>query len=108
MRRGEAAARALLRLLRELPQVEEKRGELARFLALTAPALLRRGETWLKEVPCFSLKELAISGQDVAAALARQPGPWMGVLLQDLLERAALGEIPNEREALIHAAQAAK
>ncbi|CAN7587659.1 CCA tRNA nucleotidyltransferase [Paenibacillus sp. LjRoot153] len=108
VRRGEAAARALLRLLRELPQVEGKRGGLARFLAQTAPELLRRGEDWLKEVPCFSLKELAISGQDVEAALDRQPGPWMGKLLQDLLERAALGEIPNEREALIHAAQAAK
>ncbi|WNR42416.1 CCA tRNA nucleotidyltransferase [Paenibacillus roseipurpureus] len=108
VRRGEAAARALLRLLRELPQETEKRGELARFLQTVAPALVRRGETWLKEVPCFSLKELAISGQDVAEALGRQPGPWMGVLLQELLERAALGEIPNEREALIHAAQAAK
>ncbi|OAS14029.1 CCA tRNA nucleotidyltransferase [Paenibacillus oryzisoli] len=108
VRRGEAAARALLRLLRELPQVEGKRGRLARFLEETAPALLRRGEAWLKEVPCFSLKELAISGQDVAVALDRQPGPWMGRLLQDLLERAALGEIPNEREALIDAAQAAK
>ncbi|KRE98173.1 hypothetical protein ASG89_03900 [Paenibacillus sp. Soil766] len=108
VRRGEAAARALLRLLRELPQVEGKRGGLARFLVETAPELLRRGEAWLKEVPCFSLKELAISGQDVAVALDRQPGPWMGRLLQDLLERAALGEIPNEREALIDAAQAAK
>lgn len=108
VRRGEAAARALLRLLRELPQVDEKRGELARFLVSAAPELLRRGEAWLKEVPCFSLKELAISGQDVAGALDRQPGPWMGLLLQELLERAALGEIPNEREALIHAAQAAK
>jgi tRNA nucleotidyltransferase (CCA-adding enzyme) len=108
VRRGEAAARALLRLLRELPQVDGKRGELARFLAGTAPELQRRGEAWLKEVPCFSLKELAISGQDVAAALDQQPGPWMGVLLQDLLERAALGKIPNEREALINAAQAAK
>lgn len=108
VRRGEAAARALLRLLRELPQVDGKRGELARFLVTSAPELLRCGEAWLKEVPCFSLKELALSGQDVAAALDQQPGPWMGQLLQELLERAALGEIPNEREALIHAAQAAK
>ncbi|WP_244163324.1 CCA tRNA nucleotidyltransferase [Paenibacillus pectinilyticus] len=108
VRSGEAAARALLRLLRELPQGDGKRGELARFMGVAAPALLRRGEVWLKEVPCFSLKALAISGEDVATALDRQPGPWMGQLLQGLLERAALGEIPNEREALIYAAQAAK
>lgn len=105
VRRGEAAARALLRLLRVLPQ-EKKRGELARFMETAAPELVRRGEVWLKEVPCFSLKELAISGTDLAVELGRQPGPWMGQLLQQLLERTALGEITNERDSLIHAARA--
>ncbi|NRF89743.1 CCA tRNA nucleotidyltransferase [Paenibacillus frigoriresistens] len=108
VRSGEAAARALLRLLRVLPQCTEKRGELARFLQTAAPELLRRGEAWLKEVPCFSLKELAISGMDLAVELGRQQGPWMGMLLQQLLERTALGEIANERESLLLAARAAK
>ncbi|MGO4271784.1 hypothetical protein AB4Z22_18420 [Paenibacillus sp. TAF58] len=108
VRRGEAAARALLRLLRVLPPSPEERGELARFLHTTAPELLLHGDTWLKEVPCFSLKELAITGTDLAEELGRQPGPWMGVLLQQLLERTALGEIPNERESLLLAARAAK
>ncbi|WP_411829358.1 HD domain-containing protein [Paenibacillus alginolyticus] len=40
--------------------------------------------------------------------LGRQPGPWMGMLLQQLLERTALGEIANERESLLLAARAAK
>ncbi|KRF12233.1 CCA tRNA nucleotidyltransferase [Paenibacillus sp. Soil787] len=108
VRSGEAAARALLRLLRVLPQSLEERGELARFLQSAAPEVLRRGEAWLKEVPCFSLKELAISGTDLAEVLVRQPGPWMGILLQQLLEGTALGEIPNERESLLLAARAAK
>ncbi|MDQ0889106.1 tRNA nucleotidyltransferase (CCA-adding enzyme) [Paenibacillus sp. V4I9] len=108
VRRGEAAARALLRLLQVLPQCPEQRGELARFLQTAAPELLRRGDAWLKEVPCFSLKELAISGTDLAEELGRQPGPWMGILLQQLLERTALGEIRNERESLLQAARAAK
>jgi tRNA nucleotidyltransferase (CCA-adding enzyme) len=108
VRRGEAAARALLRLLRVLPQCPEQRGELARFLQTAAPELVRRGDTWLSEVPCFSLKELAITGTDLAVELGLQPGPWMGTLLQQLLERTALGEIPNERESLLHAARAAK
>lgn len=108
VRSGEAAARALLQLLRVLPQCPEQRGELARFLHTAAPELLRRGDTWLKEVPCFSLKELAISGTDLAEELGRQPGPWMGILLQQLLERTALGEISNERASLLQAARAAK
>ncbi|MGG1551816.1 CCA tRNA nucleotidyltransferase [Paenibacillus ferrarius] len=107
VRHGEAAARALLRLLRVLPQPSDQRGELARWLVSAAPELARRGEDWLKQIPCFSLKQLAISGQDVAAALSKQPGPWMGQLLQDLLERTALGELTNVREVLIEAAKAA-
>ncbi|KQX68724.1 CCA tRNA nucleotidyltransferase [Paenibacillus sp. Root444D2] len=108
VRSSEAAARALLRLLSALQQCSEQCGELARFLQTTAPELLRRGDVWLKEVPCFSLKELAISGTDLAEELGRQPGPWMGKLLQQLLERTALGEILNERELLLLAARAAK
>ncbi|MHC0563470.1 CCA tRNA nucleotidyltransferase [Paenibacillus sp. MAH-36] len=108
VRSGIAAARALLRLLRALQPIAHQRGELALFLETTAPELVRRGEDWLSEVPCFSLKELAISGKDLASELGMQPGPWMGKLLQDLLERTALGELPNERELLLQAARAAK
>ncbi|MDD9267675.1 CCA tRNA nucleotidyltransferase [Paenibacillus sp. GCM10023248] len=108
VQRGEAAARALLRLLRVLPQEDGRRGELALFLQQAAPELLRRGDGWLSEIACFSLKELAISGKDLASELGLQPGPWMGVLLQQLLERTALGEIPNERAMLLQAARAAK
>ncbi len=108
VRRGVAAARALLRLLRALQPIADQRGELALFLETTAPELVSRGEEWLSEVPCFSLKELAISGKDLASELGMQPGPWMGKLLQDLLERTALGELPNEREMLLQAARAAK
>lgn len=108
VQRGEAAARALLRLLRALPPVAGQRGELALFLQHAAPELARRGDAWLSEIACFSLKELAISGKDLASELGLQPGPWMGVLLQQLLERTALGEIPNERASLLQAARAAK
>jgi tRNA nucleotidyltransferase (CCA-adding enzyme) len=108
VRSGIAAAHALLRLLRALQPSNGQRGELALFLEATAPELVRRGEVWLSEVPCFSLKELAISGKDLASELSMQPGPWMGKLLQELLEKTALGELPNERELLLHAARAAK
>ncbi|TXK81423.1 CCA tRNA nucleotidyltransferase [Paenibacillus sp. N3.4] len=105
VRHGALAARALLRLLSVLPQEQEARGELARFLQAAAPELLRGGEIWLSEVPCFSLKELAVTGTDLAEELDQQPGPWMGRLLQQLLEKAALGDIPNERHTLLNAAR---
>ncbi|OPH47070.1 hypothetical protein BC351_11180 [Paenibacillus ferrarius] len=108
VRRGEAAARALLRQLRALPDASQQRGELARFLQSVAPELVRSGEAWLSEVPCFSLKQLAISGKDLAEELGLQPGPWMGTLLQQLLERTALGELANEKDILIQAARAAQ
>lgn len=108
VRSGVDAARALLRLLRVLQPSHGQRGEFALFLKATAPDLVRRGEVWLSEVPCFSLKDLAISGKDLASELAMQPGPWMGKVLQELLERTALGELPNERESLLQAARAAK
>ncbi|WP_376768360.1 CCA tRNA nucleotidyltransferase [Paenibacillus planticolens] len=108
VRSGEAAARALLRLLRVLQPYAGQRGELALFLDTAAPELVRRGEAWLSEIPCFSLKHLAISGKDLASELGLQPGPEMGKLLEHLLERTTLGEIPNEREILLQAARAAK
>ncbi|MBD0380554.1 CCA tRNA nucleotidyltransferase [Paenibacillus sp. WST5] len=106
VRRGEAAARMLLQVLRALPQQHtEARGELARFRQTVVPLLVRHAETWLSEIPCLSLKELAITGADVTEALDEKPGPWMGVLLQQLLERVALGELRNDRQTLLHAAR---
>lgn len=51
---------------------------------------------------CFSLKNLAVNGQDVIAA-GIVPGPEVGRVLEGLLERVLSGEIPNEREALLKA-----
>ncbi|MFD0694796.1 CCA tRNA nucleotidyltransferase [Paenibacillus sp. GCM10027628] len=106
VRRGIAAARTLLQVLRALPQQpSDARGELARFWEAVVPLIVRHGADWLSEIHSFSLKELAVSGTDVTEALGMKPGPWMGPLLQQLLEGVALGELPNEREPLLHAAR---
>ncbi|KIL40025.1 hypothetical protein SD70_15920, partial [Gordoniibacillus kamchatkensis] len=63
------------------------------------------GEAWLAAMPATSLGELAVSGSDVLAALGERGGPWLGELLQALLERVALGETPNEPGALLAAAK---
>ncbi|MEW9698955.1 CCA tRNA nucleotidyltransferase [Paenibacillus sp. SI8] len=104
VRRGRSAALTLLQVLRALPQPRSGSGELARFVKEIVPELLRHAPKWLSEVPCYSLKELAITGTDLAESLGKKPGPWMGPLLQQLLEQTALGDQPNERESLLQAA----
>ncbi|MCZ8512975.1 CCA tRNA nucleotidyltransferase [Paenibacillus filicis] len=64
------------------------------------------GPAWLEGLPVSQLSDLAITGKDLIETLRRKPGPWMGKLLQRLLEQAALGELPNERSPLLAAAEA--
>ncbi|MGQ9552659.1 MAG: hypothetical protein ACUVWR_00960 [Anaerolineae bacterium] len=40
------------------------------------------------------------NGAELAAALARNPGPWLGVLLRELRRAAALGTLANKADAL--------
>ena len=68
---------------------------------------LRNIEKWeklldavLQDAPCLSLKDLALSGDDLLA-LGMVPGPRMGQLLNQILEQVADGELRNERPALL-------
>ncbi len=54
----------------------------------------------LDQKPCLSLKTLAVSGEDLLS-LGMAPGPRMGQLLNDMLEKAADGDLPNEKTALL-------
>ena len=49
---------------------------------------------------CFSLKNLAVSGADLISA-GFEPGPEMGKILENLLEKVIEGEIPNEKAKLL-------
>ena len=53
---------------------------------------------------CFSLKDLAVGGQDLLA-LGFAPGPALGSVLQTLLAQVVDGALPNERTALLAAAE---
>ncbi|WP_201318774.1 CCA tRNA nucleotidyltransferase [Paenibacillus sp. EPM92] len=66
---------------------------------------IRHGEAWLAEMPVARLRDLAVTGQEVLEALQGKAGPWTGKLLQALLRQAALGSLPNRKEALIQAAR---
>lgn len=59
----------------------------------------------LAQPPCFTLRDLAINGNDLLA-LGFPRGPALGRCLNALLEAVLSGALPNEREALL--AQAKK
>jgi tRNA nucleotidyltransferase (CCA-adding enzyme) len=54
----------------------------------------------LAEQPCFTLKDLAVNGNDLMPLGLR--GPALGEVLQKLLEAVMDGEVPNEKEALLN------
>ena len=58
----------------------------------------------LAEQPCFSLKNLAVKGDDLTAAGLK--GKAVGEALQFLLESVMDGKVPNEKEALLSYLQA--
>lgn len=64
-----------------------------------------RAEQWLELVPAYKVTDLAIGGAEVAALLDKRPGPWVGLLLHELLAEVALGTIPNERTSLLEQAK---
>lgn len=67
-----------------------------------APQLLR---SWMAAMPLHTLNELAVTGSDVAGMLQKRPGPWLGEMLQHLLQAAAAGDILNDRQLLLQEAK---
>ncbi|ALS22640.1 CCA tRNA nucleotidyltransferase [Paenibacillus naphthalenovorans] len=75
---------------------------------LAAGAVTRwcdHGHGWLQTMPAGELSELSVTGQAVLERLKAKSGPWTGKLLNRLLELVALGELPNETEALLQTAE---
>ena len=54
----------------------------------------------LAETPCFTLKDLAVNGNDLKQPFGLQ-GPALGDALQQLLQAVMDGKVPNEKEALL-------
>jgi tRNA nucleotidyltransferase (CCA-adding enzyme) len=59
-----------------------------------------KSEEIIAQGQCFSLKDLAVNGQDVIAA-GVAPGPEVGRVLEKLLEQVLNGEVQNEQDALL-------
>ncbi|SDC41746.1 tRNA nucleotidyltransferase (CCA-adding enzyme) [Paenibacillus sp. UNCCL117] len=99
VRFGKPALGSLLRLLRLDPS----------FAAGAAEPFVNAwtgsGASWLEGMPVATLAGLAVTGQDVLHRLQLRGGPWTGQLLHDLLEKTAVGLLPNEKDALLDAAE---
>ena len=68
-----------------------------------AATMHRSVDTVLAEKPCFTLKDLSVSGNDLLQA-GIPKGRAVGQCLQALLEMVIDGKLPNERDALLSAA----
>ena len=59
-------------------------------------------EEVLQEKECFSLKDLAINGDDVKKAMMLKEGKDIGYWLNEILDRVVDGELNNNRDDLIY------
>jgi tRNA nucleotidyltransferase (CCA-adding enzyme) len=69
-------------------------------------ALWRRVEEEIRAANAFSLRDLAIDGNDVMRELGITPGPEVGRILSALFERVLDEPALNTREKLIELAKA--
>jgi tRNA nucleotidyltransferase (CCA-adding enzyme) len=63
-------------------------------------------ERLMAESHAFRTKDLAVSGHDLMRVFGRAPGPWLGRLLEGLLERVLDDPSLNTPERLLEAARA--
>ncbi|WP_254075379.1 CCA tRNA nucleotidyltransferase [Paenibacillus tritici] len=70
-----------------------------------APVTTSQLRSWAAAMPLRTLGELAVTGHEVTAVLDKRPGPWLGVLLHRLLQAVAAGDLANDPQSLLQAAQ---
>ncbi|WP_219836565.1 CCA tRNA nucleotidyltransferase [Paenibacillus sp. R14(2021)] len=99
LRHGKPAAKCWIQLIRNIPMLAEPSAEDCPIEQL--PKLLDMLQQSLDKLPAASLKELAVKGKDILGLQVKPSGPWLGILLAELLLETALGELPNEKEHLL-------
>ncbi|MBW4085363.1 CCA tRNA nucleotidyltransferase [Paenibacillus sp. S150] len=100
---GQSAAEGWLTLLSALPQAAVPVAPDCGAPAVQRPDApdLPMLRSWTAAMPLHKLAELAVTGKELADALEKRPGPWLGVLLQSLLLAVAAGELPNNNQLLL-------
>ncbi|OMC74235.1 hypothetical protein BSO21_36045 [Paenibacillus odorifer] len=71
--------------------------------ASTTPAAVnvQAAREWIAQMPLTSLSELEITGNELVEALDKRPGPWLGKMLNGLLQAVASGDLPNDKQLLL-------
>jgi tRNA nucleotidyltransferase (CCA-adding enzyme) len=71
--------------------------------AVNTPATsdLQAAREWIAQMPLQSLSELAVTGNELAEALEKRPGPWLGNMLSALLQATAAGDLLNNKQELL-------
>lgn len=62
---------------------------------------LQAARDWIAQMPLKSLSELAVTGNELAEALGKRPGPWLGNMLSALLQATASGDLLNNKQVLL-------
>ncbi|APQ59981.1 CCA-adding enzyme [Paenibacillus polymyxa] len=60
---------------------------------------------WTKQAVVVRIKDLNITGNELVQAMNRPGGPWLGQMMEQLLQAVACGDIPNETETLLQEAK---
>ena len=95
---GREAACGWLSLLRVLPPASYSSVHSESKDRMDFPDL---GQSWISQMPVTALTDLAVGGNDLAEAMDKRPGPWVGSVLSELLLRVAVGDILNDRQQLL-------
>lgn len=82
--------------LAQSPAYQERQRECDRLEAMAEEILL--------QAQCFSLRDLAVKGNDLLS-LGLRPGPQIGTILEGLLEEVMADRLPNDRKALLNEVQ---
>ncbi|WP_336077051.1 CCA tRNA nucleotidyltransferase [Paenibacillus sp. 203] len=61
--------------------------------------------SWTKQAVVVRINDLNITGNELVQAINRPGGPWLGQLMEQLLQAVACGDTPNETETLLQEAK---
>ncbi|MCS7462504.1 CCA tRNA nucleotidyltransferase [Paenibacillus doosanensis] len=97
VRFGKQAVRSLGAIL----AIDEDAAASAGIESGQARSLAGGSVVWLDEMPVGKTVELQVNGGELISHIGKPAGPWVAPVLQHLLRAAALGTIPNSKEALL-------
>lgn len=98
---GVEAAEGWLSLLAILPAAALSAANQPADTEISPAVTMVPAREWIAQMPLKSLSELAVTGNELAEALEKRPGPWLGNMLSALLQATASGDLLNNKQELL-------